>query len=103
MKILGIIITLMVATLSFAGIPEPVVTYSSVYQGYATIAGKLATTPVGPVGISVENGGLKYATVSDSQGRWGIVIRYLGTTFSVNSFSLVQPSDVSAEISGVVK
>ncbi len=73
MKILGVVSALVVDTLSFAGTPEPVVTYSSVYQGHATSAGKLATLLPGPVGISVENGGLKYATVSDSQGRWGLV------------------------------
>lgn len=84
-------------TLCMAGVPEPTITYKSTYNGHATIAGSLASKPTGPVGITVQNGSLIYSTITDAEGRWGIVIRHMSTNLSVQSWDLQNLKDKSEE------
>jgi len=80
-----------------AQVPEPTITYKSTYSGHATIAGKLASKPSVPVGISVQNGSLIYSTITDAEGRWGIVIRHTSTSLTVQSWDLQNPGARSEE------
>ena len=72
----------------FAAIPEPVITATDTYQGYATVAGRLNAKPESALGVSVRNGNVMYSTVTDSEGRWAVVIRHRSTSVSVNAFEL---------------
>lgn len=85
------------ATLGFAEVPDPVISTLSSYNGHATIAGRLATQISAPVGISVRNGNITYSTITDTEGRWAIVIRHLGVNVSVQSWDLKVPSTRSIE------
>ena len=76
-----------------ADVPEVVITTTLSANGHATIAGRLASMPKGPVGISVRNGNLSYSTVTDPEGRWGIVIRHQSTQVTANSWNLTDPTD----------
>jgi|GEM_PF-2261961 len=89
---------LFTGSLGFAQVPEPIITYKSTYNGHATIAGRLASKPSAPMGISVQNGSLIYSTITDAEGRWGIVIRHTSTSLTVQSWDLQNPSDRSEEI-----
>jgi len=83
---------------AFAEVPDVVVTTMTSANGHATIAGRLASKPGVPVGISVRNGNIMYSTISDPEGRWGIVIRHLSTNVSVNSWSLTVPEEKGAVV-----
>lgn len=79
-------LTLFVSLYALA-IPEPVVTVSMAYSGYGTIGGKLASSNNDkPVGISVRNGNVTYATTTDLDGRWAVVIKQLTTSVDVQSW-----------------
>ena len=94
---LGLVCGMLVSAQSVfaAGIPEPVVTVTTNYNGYATVGGKLASAPDGPVGVSVTNGNVKTNTVTDPEGRWSVVFQIRTTSFSVESWSLVKKTDRS--------
>ena len=94
---------LFISSLAAAEVPEPKVDYASVYQGYATITGVLVSQPNDPVGITIKNGGLTYSTVTDAQGKWGLVIRLLSSNYSVASFDLRKPGDHSLQLDGTFK
>ena len=81
-----------------ADVPEVVITTMLSANGHATIAGRLASKPKGPVGISVRNGNLSYSTVTDPEGRWGIVIRHQSTQVTANSWSLTDPTDQASPV-----
>ncbi len=87
-----------VASISFAQVPDPTITTLSSYNGYATVAGRLSSQVDGPVGISVQNGNLSYSTLTDSDGRWGIVIRHQSTHVTVKSWDLRNTNDQSREV-----
>lgn len=81
-----------------AELPEPVVTTAIANGTYAVVAGKLAAKPEHPIGVSVQNGVLMYSTITDAEGRWGLVIRTLSSGLKVNSFDLTRPAERSAEV-----
>jgi hypothetical protein len=80
------------------GVPEPVITTMSSYNGYATIAGRLNSKPETPVGVSVRNGNLISSTLTDAEGRWGIVIRHLGVQVTVQTWDISHPSERGREM-----
>lgn len=89
---------------SFAfGVPEPVVTGSDSYNGYATVSGKLNAKPAQPVGISVLNGNTLSSTVTDPSGRWSIVFRHQSVQYSVTSWDLSSKTDRSNSVTGHLK
>lgn len=83
---------------SFAQVPEPVITTMTSSSGHATIAGRLNSKPEAPVGISVRNGNLIYSTITDLEGRWGIVIRHQSVNVSVESWNFNNPLERSEEL-----
>lgn len=93
MKKLFTISLVAVASLSFAGVPDVVITTLSSANGYATVAGRLTSKPQTPVGITVRNGNLMYSTTSDPEGRWGIVIKHQSTQVTVTSWSFTNSED----------
>lgn len=88
---------LFAGSLAIGQVPEPIITYKSTYNDHATIAGRLASKPSAPMGITVQNGSLIYSTITDAEGRWGIVIRHTSTSLTVQSWDLQNPSDRSEE------
>lgn len=92
----------LVSTL-WAAVPEPVITTASVSGAYAIVAGRLESKPSVPVGISVKNGNLMYSTLTDLEGRWGIVILFQNVNFTVQSWSLSEPTDKAQETVGKMK
>ncbi|MBI4405133.1 MAG: hypothetical protein HY537_13305 [Deltaproteobacteria bacterium] len=77
----------------FASLPDVVITVTSAYNGYATVAGRLTAKPEEPVGVTVRNGNIAYATVTDPDGRWSIVIRHISIHLTAQSFSLSRSSE----------
>lgn len=73
---------------AFANVPDVEITTLMSANSHATIAGRLKSKPQGPVGISVRNGNVMYSTVTDLEGRWGIVVRHLSVDVFVTSWSL---------------
>lgn len=98
MRHLVLIAFLSATSQAFADVPEPVVTHASSYQGHATIAGRLSSNPDAVTGITVENGGLKYSTITDAEGNWSVVIRHRSVSYSVKSFDLKGSGDASHEV-----
>lgn len=86
------------AQIALADVPEVIITTLSSSGGHATVAGRLASKPERPVGISVRNGNLMYSTLTDAEGRWGIVIRHLAVNVSVESWSLLNSGEKSATV-----
>lgn len=82
----------------FADVPDTIITHMSSASGHATIAGKLVSKPDVPVGISIRNGSIAYSTVTDPEGRWGIVIRHQAVTVTVTSWSLQNSSERGKEV-----
>jgi len=85
------------STLAQAGVPDVTITTLMASGGYATLAGKLVSQPEMPVGISVQNGNISYSTVTDAEGRWGIVVRHQSTKVNVSSWNLTNPTDRSTQ------
>ncbi len=81
-----------------AAVPDVIITHTTTAGGYATIAGKLVVKPEAPVGISVRNGNLIYSTLTDPEGRWGIVIRHASVSVTAFSWSLSRTDDRGAEV-----
>ena len=88
--------------LCFGSVPEPIITTAHSSGSFAVVAGILSGKTDRAVGISVQNGNLMYSTLTDAQGRWGIVIRHLSTSLGVTSWDLQNPSEKSREITRAV-
>ncbi|NBX69213.1 MAG: hypothetical protein EBR01_09670 [Proteobacteria bacterium] len=97
MKLL-FIVSLIGLNVLCAETPEPVVTATSANGIHGVVAGRLASKPERPVGVSVQNGNLIYSTITDAEGRWGVVVRVLSSAVKVNSFDLTEPGGRSAEV-----
>jgi hypothetical protein len=97
-----ILASLLLGSLSFGQLPEPIVTSASTLGGLAFIAGKLSEKADKPMGISVLNGNVLSSTLTDPDGYWAIVIRLLSTKYSVQSWELQTPSERSAKILGII-
>ena len=82
---------------ALADVPKPKIEFASAYNGYATISGSLESTPTEPVGVTVQMSGFKYSTLTDSSGKWSVVIKYTSINYSVESFSFLSPNDKSEE------
>lgn len=80
-------------------IPDPVITATGVQNSYVTLAGRLKSVPGKPVGISVEHGRIHYTTLTDVDGRWGIVVRYQSNQLTVVSWDLFNPQDRGGPVS----
>lgn len=87
------------STALFAVVPDPIITGTDSYNGYATVSGRLNAKPDRPVGISVRNGNTISSTVTDTEGRWSIVFRHRSVQYSVTAWDISSPSD-RAETSG---
>lgn len=87
---------------SLANVPDAVITTLSSASGYATVGGKLTAKPKEPVGLSVQNGNILYSTVSDPDGRWAVVIRHISTQVTVNTWSLTNPAERSANVTATI-
>ena len=98
MKTYLILVTALVSTTLVAAVPDVVITTLSSSNGHGTVAGRLELKPSGPVGISVRNGNLMYSTITDGDGRWGIVIRHLSTQVTATSWSLTNSSDRGSDV-----
>jgi len=79
----------------FAAVPDPIVTGTDSYNGYATVSGRLNAKPDHPVGVSVRNGNTLSSTLTDSEGRWSIVFRHRSVQYTVTAWDLSSPSDRS--------
>lgn len=86
------------SSIALAEIPIPKVEFTDVYQTHATVAGRLTSLPTSPVGITIENGGIKYSTLTDAEGRWGIVFKYRSARYSVSAFELNDTSVQSLKL-----
>jgi hypothetical protein len=84
--------------LCFGSAPEPIITTARSSGSFAVVAGILSAKTNQPAGISIQNGNLMYSTLTDVEGRWGIVIRHLSTSLKVTSWDLQNPSEKSREI-----
>lgn len=79
--------------------PEIILTNKNSYNGYAFVAGKVISKIKGPVGITVEIGGMKFSTISDPAGNWGIVFRHIAINFNVTAWNFEDDSLRVAELS----
>lgn len=91
------------ASAAIGQVPDPTITTTSTYNGYATVGGRLNAKAEGPVGISIRNGNLMYATITDLDGRWATVIRLQSTKVDVQSWSLTTPNERSEIVYKTIK
>lgn len=82
-----------ISVMALSQVPEPVITDMSSAHSHATIAGRLNSKPTTPVGVSVQNGGIMYSTITDLEGRWAIVIRHRSVNVGVASWNLADAQD----------
>lgn len=82
---------------ALADVPRPRIEFASAYNGYATISGSLESAPTEPAGVTIQMSGFKYSTLTDSNGKWSVVIKYTSVNYSVESFSFLNPNDKSEE------
>lgn len=97
------ILSLFLVSVSFAQIPEPIVTSASTLGGLAFIAGRLSEKTEKPFGVSVRNGNVLSSTLTDPDGRWAIVIRQLAMKYSVQSWELQSPRERSSWVTGEIR
>jgi hypothetical protein len=88
------------SAVALAEIPKPIVEFVDVYQTHATVAGRLNSKPTAPMGVTVENGGVKYSTLTDADGYWGIVFKYRSPRYLVRVFGLTDNANKSQELRG---
>lgn len=92
---------LIAGSIAKASVPQPIVTGTDSYNGFATVCGKLDAKPDHPMGISLANGNILSSTITDPDGRWSVVFRQRSIEYTVASWSLADASDRS-EITGVL-
>ena len=85
---------------AFAELPDAKVEYGNVYQSHATLAGRLTIRPAEPLGVTIENGGLKYSTITDAEGNWGLVFKYRSGNYTINTFELQNPGSKGSDVKG---
>jgi len=91
------LVAVLSCTAGLAVEPQIVMTYKNSTGGFGTVAGKVIGAATTAIGITVQNGALKYSTVADPSGSWGIVFRHLATNFTVTAWDSASPNDVLAE------
>lgn len=99
MKLYFCLLAVFLSIVGRAEVPDVVITTLMSANGHATVAGRLQSKPEGPVGISVRNGNIVYSTITDSEGRWGIVIRHLSTQVAASSWNLSNSLERGTEVS----
>jgi len=59
------------------------------------VGGQVTGSVQGPIGVSVEDGGIRYSTIADPSGTWALVFRHTAVDFTVSAWLLDKPSVVS--------
>lgn len=99
-RLIGALFFLLATSLTAsASEPEIVLTQKNSYNGYAFVAGKVVSKIKGPVGITIEIAGVKFSTISDPSGNWGIVFRHIAVNFNVIAWNFEDSSLRVAELS----
>lgn len=93
-----LIVMLVSCAFAVADVPELVLKYKNSYGGYATFAGKLGTKPAEPIGVTVDNAGLKFSTITDKEGNWAITFRQHAVTSDITAWSFSRPDERSAAL-----
>src|SRR5262245_55196468 len=83
----------------FAEEPQIVITFKNSANGYGTVAGRVVSSKGKPVGITVQNGGLKFSSISDLDGSWGLVFPHRAVNFTVTAWELGNHSEILAKTS----
>jgi len=76
----------------YANEPQVVITTKTSLNGYGTVAGRVTSDAKGLIGVSLDNGGVRYSTVADPSGTWAIVFRHAATNFTVRAWSVDNPT-----------
>jgi len=98
MKSLLIVTLLLQAFPSFGSVPEPVLDHKNSYNGYGTFAGHLSAKPAEPLGITVDNGGVKFSTITDKEGNWAISFRQRVIYSDITAWSLSNLNESSSTL-----
>lgn len=88
---------LLMCASAFAEEPQIIITYKNSSGGMGSVAGKVVSSTGKPVGITVQNGGLKFSGVSAPEGSWGVVFPHRAVQFTVSAWNLTS-RDTLAEI-----
>ena len=88
MKFINLIAILISTGKAFAVIPDVVLDYKNSYNGYGTFAGHLSEKPSVSLGLTVNNGGIKFSTITDKDGNWAISFRQRVITSDITVWSL---------------
>jgi len=73
--------------------PQAIITFKDSYNGYATVAGKVLSEEDQDVAVTVRCGNLKYTTMPDPDGNWGIVFRHTNLHFYVTAWDRTDPEN----------
>lgn len=95
MKLGTLFFTVILTASTFAAVPDVVLDFKNSYNGYGTFAGHLTSTPTAPVGITVDNGGLKFSTIADKDGNWAISFRQRVVMSDITAWSFSNANDAS--------
>ena len=98
MKSFVIPLLMTVGLSTFAAVPEPVLDYKNSYNGYGTFAGRLSAKPAEALGITVDNGGIKFSTITDKQGNWAITFRQRVIYSDITAWSLSGSNETSSVV-----
>lgn len=85
----------LLASVSYSSEPEVTITTKSSYNGFGIVAGKVISKDQGAVGVSLENGGIRYSTIADPAGSWAIVFRHSTINFTVRAWSFNREKDLT--------
>ena len=84
-------------------VPDPKITWIDISNGYIIVAGVLTENIDKPVGIKVTDAGITYATLTDLDGKWAMVVRGYSVRVTVEAWDLNNPKNRSKEITGLAK
>jgi hypothetical protein len=91
MKSLFAVLMMSFSLVAHAAEPEIVITTKNAYNGFGTVAGRVVSDGKEAIGVSLDNGGIRYSTIADPSGTWAIVFRHVAVNFVVKAWKMGEP------------
>ena len=102
MKFISLMVLLNSFVLLAGEEPQITLSYQNSHNFYATVAGQVIARKATPFLVSVENAGLKYTTITDESGHFGIVFRHLAVHYNVSAKNIAKSQEKDLVFEGVL-